>query len=192
MADPNAVAHLARRTPVTLFVFDLLYLDGYDLRGVPLIERKRALQSILQASSVMRYSEHFVNNGEEMLQAAKATGLEGIIAKSATSTYQSKRSRDWIKVKIVAQQEFIICGYTAGEREYFGSLVLGLYDRGKLVYVGNVGTGFDQRLMEQIYRRIEPLTTTQSPFEEMPEIGREITWVRPEVVCEVKFASWTE
>ncbi len=192
VADPNSVAHLARRTPVTLFVFDLLYLDGYDLRGVPLIERKRVLQSILQPSGVMRYSEHFVNNGKEMWQAAKATGLEGIIAKCATSTYQSKRSRDWIKVKIVAQQEFIICGYTAGEREYFGSLVLGLYDSGELVYVGNVGTGFDQRLMEQIYRQIEPLTTTQSPFEEVPEIGREITWVRPEVVCEVKFATWTE
>ena len=192
VADPNAVAHLARRMPVTLFVFDLLYLDGYDLRGVPLIERKRALQSILQPSSVMRYSEHFVNNGEEMLAASKATGLEGIIAKGAASTYQSKRSRDWIKIKIVSQQEFIICGYTAGEREYFGSLVLGLYDRGKLVYVGNVGTGFDQRMMEQIYRTIEPLTITQSAFEEMPEIGREITWVRPEVVCEVKFASWTE
>jgi len=192
VADPNSVAHLARRTPVTLFVFDLLYLDGYDLRGVPLIERKRVLQSLLQPSGVMRYSEHFVNNGEEMWQAAKATGLEGIIAKCATSTYQSKRSRDWIKIKIVAQQEFIICGYTAGEREYFGSLVLGLYDSGKLVYVGNVGTGFDQRLMEQIYRQIEPLTTQESPFEEMPEIGREITWVRPEVVCAVKFASWTE
>ena len=130
MADPNSVAHLARRTPVTLFVFDLLYLDGYDLRGVPLLERKRVLQSLLQPSGVMRFSEHFVNNGGQMLQAAKATGLEGIIAKCATSTYQSKRSRDWIKIKIVAQQEFIICGYTAGERECFGSLVLGLYDGG--------------------------------------------------------------
>ena len=192
VADPSAVAHLARRAPVTLFVFDLLYLDGYDLRGVPLIERKRALQAILQPSTVMRYSEHFVNNGEEMLQAAKATGLEGILAKRASSTYQSTRSRDWIKIKIVAQQEFIICGYTAGEREYFGSLVLGLYERGKLVYVGNVGTGFDQRMMEQIYRQIEPLATSTSPFDEIPEIGRAITWVRPELVCEVKFASWTE
>ena len=192
VADPNSVAHLARRTPVTLFVFDLLYLDGYDLRGVPLLERKRVLQSILQPSNVMRFSQHFVNNGEEMLQAARATGLEGIIAKRATSTYQSTRSRDWIKIKIVAQQEFIICGYTAGERDFFGSLVLGLYENGKLVYLGNVGTGFDQRMMEQIFRRIEPLVTSQSPFEEMPQIGREITWVRPEMVCAVKFANWTE
>jgi len=192
VADPNAIAHLARRTPVTLFVFDLLYLDGYDLRNVPLIERKRVLQSILEPSTVMRFSEHFVNQGDEMLQAARATGLEGILAKRAQSKYQSKRSQDWLKIKIVAQQEFVICGYTTGERDYFSSLVLGLYNNGRLVYVGNVGTGFDQSLLELIYRRIEPLTTTRSPFAETPQMLREAIWVRPEVVCEVKFASWTE
>lgn len=192
VTDPNTISHLARRTPVTLFVFDLLYLDGYDLRSVPLIERKRALASILQPSPVMRYSDHFVNQGEEMLQAARATGLEGILAKRATSKYQSKRSQDWVKIKIVSQQEFIICGYTTGERDYFSSLVLGLYEKGKLVYVGNVGTGFDQNLLESIYRRIEPLTTANSPFAETPQMLRAAIWVRPEVVCEVKFASWTE
>ena len=192
VSDPNAVAHLARRMPVTLFVFDLLYLDGYDLRAVPLIERKRVLASLVQPSAVMRVSEHFVNSGDEMLAAARAAGLEGIIAKCTASTYQPARSRDWLKIKIVAQQEFIICGYTAGEREYFGSLVLGLYEKGKLAYVGNVGTGFDQKLMELIYRRIEPLSTAQSPFPEPPQIGREVTWVRPEVVCAVKFSNWTE
>ena len=192
VADPNSIAHLARRTPVTLFVFDLLYLDGFDLRNVPLIERKRALAAILQPSAVMRYSEHFINNGEEMLEAARATGLEGIMAKRAASRYESKRSSDWVKIKIVTQQEFIICGYTAGERDYFSSLVLGLYEQGKLVYVGNVGTGFDQSLLEMIHRRIEPLTTTRCPFAEVPQMARGVTWVRPEVVCEVKFASWTE
>src|SRR5579859_870886 len=192
VADPNSIAHLARRTPVTLFVFDLLYLDGFDLRSVPLIERKRALAAILLPSAVMRYSEHFVDNGQEMLEAARATGLEGILAKRAASKYESKRSSDWVKIKIVTQQEFIICGYTAGERDYFSSLVLGVFERGKTLYVGNVGTGFDQNMMEQIYKRIEPLTTTQPPFAEIPQIGREITWVRPEVVCEVKFANWTE
>ncbi len=192
VADPNTIAHLARRTPVTLFVFDLLYLDGYDLRSVPLVERKGALASILQPSPVMRYSDHFVNQGEEMLQAARATGLEGILAKRATSKYQSKRSSDWLKIKIVSQQEFIICGYTTGERDYFSSLALGLYENGKLVYVGNVGTGFDQNLLELVYRRIEPLTTANSPFGETPQMLRAATWVRPEVVCEVKFASWTE
>jgi bifunctional non-homologous end joining protein LigD len=192
VADPNTIAHLARRTPVTLFVFDLLYLDGYDLRNVPLIERKRALASILQPSPLVRYSEHFVNQGEEMLQAARAAGLEGIIAKRATSKYESKRSQDWLKIKIVSQQEFIICGYTSGERDYFSSLVLGLYDNRKLIYVGNVGTGFDQNLLDLIYHHIEPLTIANSPFAETPQMLRAATWVRPEVVCEVKFASWTE
>jgi bifunctional non-homologous end joining protein LigD len=192
VADPNTIAHLARRTPVTLFVFDLLYLDGYDLRNVPLIERKRALAAILRPSPVMRYSEHFVNQGEEMLQAARATGLEGILAKRATSKYESKRSQDWLKIKIVSQQEFIICGYTTGERDYFSSLVLGLYDNGKLTYVGNVGTGFDQSLLDLIYHRIEPLTTASSPFAETPQMLRTAIWVRPEIVCEVKFAGWTE
>jgi bifunctional non-homologous end joining protein LigD len=192
VADPNTIAHLARRTPVTLFVFDLLYLDGYDLRNVPLIERKRMLASILRPSTVMRLSEHFVNQGEEMLQAARATGLEGIIAKRIRSIYESKRSQDWLKIKIVTQQEFIICGYTKGERDYFSSLVLGLYESGKLVYVGNVGTGFDQTLLELIYRRIEPLTTTRSPFAETPQMLREAVWVRPELACEVKFSSWTD
>ncbi len=192
VADPNTIAHLARRVPVTLFVFDLLYLDGYDLRNVPLIERKRALQSILQPSGVMRYSEHFINQGEEMLQAARANGLEGIIAKRAQSKYESKRSQDWLKIKILTQQEFVICGYTTGEREYFSSLALGLYENGKLVYVGNVGTGFDQNLLELIYRRMEPLTTSRSPFSATPPTLRETIWVRPELVCEVKFSSWTE
>jgi len=192
VSDPNVISHLARRTPVTLFVFDLLYLDGYDLRNVPLIERKKALQAILKPSTVMRFSEHFVNQGEEMLQAARATGLEGILAKRAQSKYESKRSRDWLKIKIVSQQEFVICGYTTGDRDYFSSLVLGLYEKGKLVYVGNVGTGFDQQLLESIYRRIEPLTTTKSPFASAPQMLREAIWVRPELVCAVKFASWTE
>jgi bifunctional non-homologous end joining protein LigD len=192
VSDPNTISHLARRAPATLFVFDLLYLDGYDLRNVSLIERKRALAAILQPSPVMRYSDHFVNQGAEMLQAARATGLEGILAKRATSKYESKRSQDWLKIKIVSQQEFIICGYTTGERDYFSSLVLGLFDNGKLVYAGNVGTGFDQSLLELIFRRIEPLTTAHSPFAETPQMLRAAIWVRPEVVCEVKFASWTE
>ncbi len=192
VADPNTIAHLARRTPVILFVFDLLYLDGYDLRNVPLIERKRALASILHPSPVMRYSEHFANQGAEMLRAARAAGLEGIIAKRATSKYEPKRSQDWLKIKIVSQQEFVICGYTTGERDYFSSLVLGLYDSGKLIYVGNVGTGFDQNLLELVYHRIEPLTTANSPFADTPQMLRAAIWLRPEVVCEVKFASWTE
>lgn len=190
--DPNSIAHLARRTPVTMFAFDLLYLDGYDLRQVPLIERKRLLQSILSPSAVLRYSEHFQNNGEAMLEAARQNGLEGIVAKCATSAYESKRSRDWLKMKVVSQQEFIICGFTEGERDYFSALVLGLYENGKLIYVGNVGTGFDNKTLETIYGKIEPLITSRAPFTYTGRFPRAVKWVRPEIVCEVKFGSWTE
>jgi bifunctional non-homologous end joining protein LigD len=177
---------------VVYFVFDLLYLDGYDLRGVPLIERKRLLASILTPSSVLRYSEHFSNNGAEMLAAARATGLEGVLAKNAASAYEAKRSRNWLKLKVVAQQEFVICGYTEGERDYFSSLVLGLYENGKLAWVGNVGTGFDQKMLEVLHSRLEPLVTTRSPFARKEKMLRAAIWVRPELVCAVKFANWTQ
>jgi len=190
-SDPNAVAHLTRSHPVVMFAFDLLYLDGYDLRGVALSERKRLLEEILTPSPVLRISAHFPGAGEQLLEAARDNGLEGIVAKRATSRYESRRSREWLKLKVVSQQEFLICGYTAGERSYFGALVLGLYDQGKLAWVGNVGTGFDQKTMEQIHRRMQPLVTEKSPFAERPKIPGEVTWVRPELVAMVKFANWT-
>ena len=94
---------------------------------------------------MLRYSEHFPGAGEEMLQAARETGVEGLMAKRATSRYESRRSSEWLKLKIVERQEFVICGFTAGERDHFGALVLGVYDDGRLMWVGNVGTGFDQK-----------------------------------------------
>lgn len=191
VADANAIAQLARSRAVTLFVFDLLYLDGYDLRRVPLVERKQLLQSILKPSPLVRYSEHFTGDGAQFLEAARQQGLEGIVAKRAGSRYESKRSRDWLKIKIVAQQEFAICGYTQGDRGYFGALVLGVYDNGELVWSGNVGTGFDERLLENIHRRLQPLVTARCPFHTEPAVPRQITWVRPELVCAVKFAEWT-
>ncbi|HLJ17575.1 MAG TPA: DNA ligase D [Bryobacteraceae bacterium] len=192
VGDAATIAALARKRPVTLILFDLLYLDGYDLRGVPLIERKKLLKQVLNPAGAVRYSDHFVGKGMELLEAARQQGLEGIVGKRADSTYDSKRSDKWLKIKVVAQQEFVICGYTEGERDYFGSLVLGLYEKGKLVYVGNVGTGFDHETMAEIFRRIEPLTTARRPFSADPKIPKPVVWVRPELVCEVRFASWTE
>jgi bifunctional non-homologous end joining protein LigD len=192
VTDPNTIAHLARKTPVTLFVFDLLYLDGHDLREAPLAERKRLLAEVFHPSGNLRLSEAFQTNGAEMLEAAKHNGLEGIVAKRAGSKYESRRSRDWMKIKAVNQQEFIICGFTHGEREYFSSLVLGLYEDGKLVPVGQVGTGFDEKSLPKIYGRLEPLITKTSPFEQAPKRAlRKITWVKPELVCEVKYLEIT-
>ena len=191
--DPNTVAHLARSQPVVYFVFDLLYLDGYDLRQVELGERRKLLEALVTPSGVLRVSEAFAGAGEEMLDAAREHGLEGILAKRASSCYESKRSREWLKIKLVGQQEFVIGGFTEpqGGRDYFGALVLGVYEGGKLRWVGNVGTGFDRKMLAALYARLEPLVTTECPFAERPQPSRGMTWVRPDLVCEVKYANWT-
>ncbi len=194
-SDPNSISHLARSRPVVYFAFDLLYLNGYDLRQVALSERKQLLETILTPTGVLRYSEHFPGAGDAMLQAARETGVEGLVAKHARSRYESRRSSDWLKIKIVDRQEFVICGFTAGERDHFGALVLGLYENSKLVWVGNVGTGFDQRTMAMLRQKLDPLVTPDSPLSGAPKVGpkvaTDVTWVTPELVAEVKFANWT-
>ena len=152
-SDPNTIAHLVRSTPVVYFAFDLLYLDGYDLRDVALAKRRELLEQVVTPAPVVRISEAFPGAGEELLEAARENGLEGIVAKHARSAYESRRSREWLKIKIVTEQEFVIGGFTEpqGDRDHFGALVLGVYEEGKLHWVGNVGTGFDQKLLASIF-----------------------------------------
>jgi bifunctional non-homologous end joining protein LigD len=180
--------------PVTYYAFDLLYLDGFDLRRVGLEQRKQLLQETIKNSHMIRFSDHFGEKGLDLFEAAKQRGLEGILAKKRSSAYQEKRSRDWLKIKITQRQECVIGGYTApeGNREYFGALVLGLYDKKKrLIHVGQVGTGFDQQMLKEIFARLQPLKTQQNPF--YGEIGglRKVQFVRPELVAEIKFSEWT-
>jgi len=191
VGDPNSVAHLARSTPVTLFLFDLLYLDGYDLRGVALEERKRLLSEILTPTDRIRFSDHFAANGAAMLEAARAHGLEGILAKRRDSKYEPRRSRDWVKVKVVTTGDFVIGGFTHGERDYFSSLVLGVYDRGNFLHAGQVGTGFNEKSLKEIYSAIAPLTTKKSPFTGPVKALRDVTWVKPELVAEIKYLEVT-
>jgi bifunctional non-homologous end joining protein LigD len=192
-SDPNSIAHLSRSTPVVFFAFDLLYLDGYDLRGVSLAKRRELLQTVVTPGGVLRVSEFFPGAGEELLEAARGIGLEGVVAKHAASTYESRRSREWVKIKIVGEQEFAIGGFTApqGDRDYFGALVLGVHDAGELRWVGNVGTGFDQKLLASLFAKLQPLITDTCPFAERPKPDKGMTWVKPELVCQVKFANWT-
>jgi len=194
ISDPNSIAHLVRSTPVVYLVFDLLYLDGYDLRNVALATRRELLEAVVTPGPVMRVPDAFPGAGAAMLDAARENGLEGILAKRAQSRYESKRSRDWLKIKIVDEQEFVIGGFTApqGDRDYLGALVAGVYDDGKLRWVGNVGTGFDQKMLASLYARLEPLVTPQCPFAERPKPDKGMTWVRPELVCQVKYANWTQ
>lgn len=189
-ARPQNVRALSKTNPVTFFAFDLVYLEGYDLRQVALIERKRMLSSRISAGGVLHFSEHFPE-GENLLQAAREKGLEGVVAKGASSRYESKRSNSWLKIKVVAQQEFVVCGLTEVERKYFGSLALGVYEKGELRYVGNVGSGFTEESLKRTHAMLEKLATNKCPFAEVPKIPGETTWVRPELVAAVKFNSWT-
>lgn len=180
--------------PVVYYAFDLLYLDGLDLRQVPLERRKQLLKDHVEAGGVIHYSDHYPEKGLDLFQAAKQRGLEGIVAKRRDSTYQEKRSSDWQKIKITQRQECVIGGYTdpEGSREYFGALVLGLYDQKKrLIHVGQAGTGFDRNMLKELFIRLEPLKTKENPF--YGEIGglRKIQFVRPEIVAEIKFSEWT-
>jgi bifunctional non-homologous end joining protein LigD len=180
--------------PVLYYVFDLLYLDGYNLMRVNLEERKEVLRSVITENEVLRFSEHFVGEGEKLYEAAKEKGLEGIVAKRRTGCYVQKRSSDWLKMKITKRQECVIGGYTdpRGSREHFGSLILGLYDdKGRLIHVGHAGSGFTGKTHEEMWKRLEKLTVDKSPFYGKVEATRKPHWVKPGLVAEIKFNEWT-
>jgi bifunctional non-homologous end joining protein LigD len=190
-ASKSALKQLQETNPATLFLFDILYADGCDLRSVPLEDRKRLLTSLVKPSNQIRLSEAFDTDGEKMFEAARQMGLEGLIAKDRRSHYTGARGRSWQKMKVNNEQEFVIAGFTAGEREFFGALVLGVNEDGKLRHVGQVGTGFDHKLMKSIYSRLEPLISKTCPLTPKPKI-KGVTWVRPELICQVRFLDWTE
>ena len=190
-ANLGAVPKLAETRPATLFLFDILYVDGYDVRGVSLEDRKRLLNSVVTPNDHIRISESFDTAGDQMFEAARQMGLEGILAKDRRSTYETGRSTRWLKLKVLNEQEAVIAGFTKGEREYFGALVLAVNEGGRLRHIGQVGTGFDHKQMKAIYERLKPLATKTSPFATKPKIKEEVTWVRPEIICQVRFLEWT-
>jgi bifunctional non-homologous end joining protein LigD len=179
--------------PILYYVFDLIYLDGYDLRRVALDDRKRVLRQILPAGEMVRYSDHQAGQGVALFLAAKQKGLEGILAKKCNSCYEERRSRDWLKIKITQTVDCVIGGFTdpEGARQYFGSLALGLYnDKKHLIHVGNAGTGFNQALLKQIWEVLKEIETKKGPFTG-PVDAKNVHWVKPERVAEVKFSEWT-
>jgi len=177
------------------YVFDLLSFQGHDLTGLPLIRRKELLKKILPLSPKIRYSDHVTKEGVLFFRVAREKGLEGIMAKHAESTYEAgKRSRQWVKIKTHLAQEGVIAGFTepGGNRSYFGALVLGVFDGDDLVPIGNVGAGFTDRDLKDIREKMDPLIRQDIPFRTNPAIDAPVTWVRPELVCEVRFAEWTK
>jgi bifunctional non-homologous end joining protein LigD len=182
--------------PVTYQVFDVLYLDGFDLTGVPLGQRRALLDRALAPAGPIGAVARFEAEGEAAYEAAVAYGLEGVIAKRRDSHYEpGRRSAAWLKVKATHSEDFVVGGYTAGQGARagtFGALVLGSFDeRGRLVYAGHVGSGFDERDLEDLRERLQPLRSRTCPFSDVPPVNAPTTWVRPELVVEVKYAERT-
>jgi bifunctional non-homologous end joining protein LigD len=177
------------------YLFDLLYLDGQDLRTLPLRRRKELLTSLLRGTSNLRVSEHVEEHGIDIFKAAMQQHLEGIVAKNAASPYlEGVRSEYWLKIKARMQQEAVIAGFTEprGGRRGLGSLVLGIYEGKNLVYIGHAGGGFDTKGLADMRSRLDPLIQTACPFKQKPKTNAPVHWVKPTQVCEVAFQEWTE
>ena len=195
----TSFAKLARRgqthVPVFFYIFDVVWLDGQDVRGLPLRARKRLLRAALRFDDrSLRFSTHRNRDGEAFFEEACRKGWEGLVAKRADSPYSPKRSRDWLKLKCEQGQELVIGGYTApkGSRTDFGALLLGYYDDDQLRYAGKVGTGFDDRTLASLGKRLRELERESSPFSDPGSIReRGVHWVGPELVAQLGFSEWT-
>jgi bifunctional non-homologous end joining protein LigD len=194
LTSPRDTARAAAAVPVIGIFFDCLALDGHDLRRLPLLDRKECLRLLLPPLGPVRYGDHVLEHGEAFFEAASAERLEGIVAKKVKSLYVGGRSREWIKVKCLRRQEFVIGGYTdpQGGRSYFGALHVGIYDGPRLVYVSKVGTGFDEASLKTLWEALQPLGRPTSPFAIGAPTGRGHHWVEPKLVCEVRFTEWTK
>ena len=181
--------------PIHYYVFDILFLNGHNTCELPLIERKELLQGIIKKSDVVKYSDHIVEKGIAFFNVSTEKNLEGIMAKKADSQYYiGKRTNEWLKIKNNKTQEAIIAGYTdpgGGARKYFGALVLAIKDGNKLKYIGHTGSGFNQQSLKEMWSLLQPLKQSKSPFDEKVKTNMPVTWVKPKLVCEIKFTEVT-
>jgi DNA ligase D-like protein (predicted ligase) len=194
----TSFAKLAARghapVPVFFYIFDLLWVDGHDIRALGLRTRKRLLRAALEFRDPLRWTSHRNRTGEAMFTEACRKGWEGVVAKRADSPYRATRSRDWLKLKCEAGQELVIGGFTApqGSRTDFGALLLGYFRDGELQYAGKVGTGFDQETLDSLGRQMGKLRRDSSPFANAAAIReRGVTWVTPKLVAQIGFTEWT-
>jgi bifunctional non-homologous end joining protein LigD len=188
-------AYLSSQTGnLVYYVFDIPYLDGHDLKSLPLLRRKEILRKTLPGSPVVRFSDYIETEGLPFFQVAGENNLEGIVAKDGQSPYRpGHRGREWLKIKTYQRQEAVVGGFTEprGGRQGFGSLVLGVYENGSLDYVGHTGSGFSDKALDSLRTRLQQLSTEKPAFRQPPKTPTPVTWVEPRVVCEVRFAEWT-
>jgi bifunctional non-homologous end joining protein LigD len=179
-------------------IFDLIYLEGYSLVRVPLKQRKQLLEELLSAvdpKGSLRFSEHIEGNGSKFFKQACKYGIEGVVSKLADSPYESTRNRNWQKSKCIKRQEFVIVGYTPSKKAFpgFGSLVLGVYEKGKLIYAGRVGTGFSIKQRLELQKKLDGIAQSKMPLVAIPKDPglRQAHWAKPQLVAEVEFTEWT-
>ncbi len=178
------------------YIFDLLYLNGYDVRHLPLLDRKKLLKEVLDQSETEKilFSEHWDESGKKVFESACSNSLEGIISKNGDSPYSSGRNKNWLKIKCTNLQEFVVGGYTLQENQVsLGSLLMGAYnDQGKFQYIGRVGTGFNQSTSLKLLKDLKKNVSKTSGFEEKNPKGKEIVWVKPKLVANIEFGAWTD
>ncbi len=180
---------------MTYQVFDLLWLNGHSTENLTLLERKELLKEALIENDVIKYCEDIPEKGKQFFAQVKKMELEGMIAKKADSIYvEGSRSSDWLKVKFQNTEDVLICGFTEprGGRKNFGALILGSYEDGNLIYCGHVGTGFSDQLLDSLYQTFKPLIIKDCPFTEVPKTNSPATWLKPELVCEIKYTEKTK
>lgn len=179
---------------ITYQVFDLLWLNGHSTENLTLLERKELLKNALVENDVVKYCEHVPEKGKDFFNQIEKMNLEGMIAKKSNSTYtEGSRSVDWLKIKFQQTEDVLICGFTEpkGSRKKFGAIILGTFVNGDLHYCGHAGTGFSDKKLAELYELFEPLITMESPFKNVPKTNTKATWVKPEIVCEIKFTEKT-
>ena len=196
LRDPDRIA--TSMVPVSYFMFDVLYADGFDVTGLALTDRKRLLRDLFSFQDPLSFSEHRTGDGVAYFNEACALGWEGLIAKDGRESYVHGRSKAWLKFKCSSGQELVIGGFTEpkGSRVNFGALLLGYYEGGELRYAGKVGTGFDTAMLNDLYARMTAIETDVAPFASADAARRDVAgnavhWVRPELVAQIAFSEWT-
>ena len=182
------------KTKVFFYFFDLMFLQDRDLTKLPLTERKKLLDKVISFKDPLRFTAHRNESGEKFYKEACEKKWEGLIAKKADSHYVHSRSSHWLKFKCENQQEFVIGGYTdpQGERKGFGALLLGFYEDGKLQYAGKVGTGYTDKMLEDLHSKMSKIETDEPEFEENKDLpAKNVHWLKPKMVGEVAFTEWT-
>ncbi len=195
VTSPSSVRRLAASTPVVYAIFDLLYLDGRSLMGLPYTERRERLEALELSGPAWRVPAAHPGEGTPLLEATEAQGLEGVVAKRLDSRYEpGRRGGAWIKVKNVLKQELVVGGWLPGEgrrSERIGALLMGYYENGRFRYAGRVGTGFTEKTLDDLARRLKPLRRESTPFDAAPKLPRNAVFVEPRLVGEIEFREWT-